>query len=832
MTEPKKKTAKKADKPKAKTPAKTTEKREYGEYFKTRIFGELGLTESQNRIKLKIEDLEKGTDRLVEHEIFGEDEHGNITITPFDLDGYLINYNSKDPENFRYKSNNRKIHKLIRYKEPKSYEDKKTGETRFKKYDFPKGAKTQPFLTPGILEKWRKKQKIVTLVLIEGYFKATAGDVNGLDIIGLSSISHHTDKENGMMYADVLRVIKDCLVENVIILYDGDARNISTKDLEAARDLRRRPYGFIASALKVRELLKDAGVDVYYAEIDSRELEKGHPKGLDDLYEAYRDEANEITKDLLSLSRRSSFFHRLSIRFDPSKLYKHFEMSNVGTFYNFHSEAIHNRKFIYSGTTYQYNEKSGECEVKVPGRAKDYFRVATDYYRWVSIPNKYKQRERSFIKWTKTTITDDHKEKGFINFIPKYNTFCNVPDHTNFQQAVDNCFNVYAPFDHEESEEGTCEVTLGFIKHIFQEHYELGLDYVQLLYQRPTQILPILCLVSKENKTGKSTFIKWLKAIFKQNCTIIGNAELNSEFNAGWSTKLIVGCEETLVDKKPTIEKIKALSTADRVNMNRKGKDHEEIEFFAKFILASNKENNFIYATKSDIRYWVRKVPVIAGEERVNLLEEMIEEIPAFLYFLNRRKMSTENKTRMWFKEDLLRTEALEKLVRNSRTGIEKELYEFLKDIYFDFGEKEVLLTPKDILEKVLKRKTDTSYIRDIIRTDMKAEKYMEGKVKTYKIPYWGTTIGLEGDEVSARKEYTQTGRPYLFLVEKVLDKIDYESWKSIHGTPQTETEPEPEPEPAPQPKQKTIDEGIAGAEAERRQKLKQKLKNDPDAPF
>ena len=42
---------------------------------------------------------------------------------------------------------------------------------------------------------------------------------------------------------------------------------------------------------------------------------------------------------------------------------------------------------------------------------------------------------------------------------------------------------------------------------------ELGLDYVQLLYQQPTQILPILCLVSKKNETGKTTFAKWLKVL-------------------------------------------------------------------------------------------------------------------------------------------------------------------------------------------------------------------------------------------------------------------------------------------------------------------------------
>ena len=800
-------------------------------YFETRIFDELGVTPEYNKIKLKIEDLEKGTDREIEHQIFTEDEEGNILITPFDLDRYLIQYDNRSATPTKPNINNsrRKIFAVKRFKTPETYEDQKTGETKTKKYDFPKGAKTQPFRTKGILRKWEKKEKIVTLVLTEGYFKATAGDINGLDIIGLSSITHIKDKETETMYTDVLRVIKDCKVENVILLYDGDARNISTKDLIAGDDIKNRPHLFITMALAARELLKGLGVDIYYAEVNSRELENGHPKGLDDLYQAYPDQKTAITKDLVTFGKPTSYFNRINIRFDASKLYNWYQMSSVNTFYSFHADVILKRDFVYWGTTYYYDEKNNTCEIKVPGNAQNYFRVATDYYRWVSVPNKYQQAERGFVKWSKVTIQDDHPnkkgEKKFIDFIQKYLTFCNVPSHTNYQQAVNNCFNVYSPFDYEE-EEGECPVILEFIKHIFQEHYELGLDYIQLLYQLPTQTLPILCLVSKENKTGKSTFLKLLKAIFKQNCTIIGNAELNSEFNAGWSTKLIVGCEETLVDKKPTIEKIKALSTADRVNMNRKGKDHEEIEFFAKFILASNNENNFIYASKSDIRYWVRKVPVIE-KERVNMLQEMIEEIPAFLYYLNRRKMSTKNETRMWFREDLIRTAALDKLIQHSRSGIEKEIYEYLKTIYLDFGDSEVLLTPTNIINLILKRKTDISYITSILKDNLGVKHAGDGKVMSYKVPYWDE-ITIMGQTNVDRREHSYKGRPYLFPVDKILDEYDLQVWKSVHQAPKEETDTEPEQPKLETPKihQKTIDEEI------RRNKENPVPVPDDDMPF
>ena len=98
--------------------------------------------------------------------------------------------------------------------------------------------------------------------------------------------------------------------------------------------------------------------------------------------------------------------------------------------------------------------------------------------------------------------------------------------------------------------EGECPVTIEFLKHIFQHDYELGLDYIQLLYQQPTKNLPILCLVSKEKNTCKGTFLKLIKAIFGQNATVIGNEDLANGFYASWAEKLVIAIDETFVYKK------------------------------------------------------------------------------------------------------------------------------------------------------------------------------------------------------------------------------------------------------------------------------------------
>ena len=74
----------------------------------------------------------------------------------------------------------------------------------------------------------------------------------------------------------------------------------------------------------------------------------------------------------------------------------------------------------------------------------------------------------------KLTSSDERKNihlcavflNNFINHIAKYEAFCNVPDHVNYNQVVNNCFNIYHPFSHEP-EESTCPNTLHFIKHIF-----------------------------------------------------------------------------------------------------------------------------------------------------------------------------------------------------------------------------------------------------------------------------------------------------------------------------------------------------------------------------
>ncbi|TAJ13035.1 hypothetical protein DMA11_10235 [Marinilabiliaceae bacterium JC017] len=760
-------------------------------FFHKRICMELGVTKKQNQIRLYTEWDERryGFDA----NIFSEDEDGNIRILVYTLGRETIQIRDKnaDPTRVTIANNRSQNWYITRLKHPLEVK-KKDGGVDIMKYKIPKGAGTFPFFPPSLVEKYEKKVKIKTLVLTEGYFKAFKGAMHGLDIVGLSSISHYRQKDTQQLYSDVLKIIRECEVQNVIILYDGDCLSISTKALEKSDDLYKRPNIFFNSAKNIADLLKDFEVSVYWSMVNSSEIEN-QPKGLDDLLIELKGEEEEVLNDLVSLSRPGKYFRRSNITRSIGALHKIFHIKNALTFYHFHQEAIQNREFVFNGTKYVYNEEKDQVDIVQPKEAKNYFRVGDVYYEYVSIPNQYHQLEKYFHKRGKETIREDHG-KDFFKHIPKYKAFCNVPNNVNYQPVIHNCFNVFHPFPHSP-EPGTCVKTKIFLKHIFQEHYELGLDYVQLLYQEPTQVMPILCLVSKENSTGKSTFAYWLKEIFAANMAIVGNAELNDSFNGAWATKMLVACDEAFIEKKTTVERIKMLSTAKKITLRMMQKDGEEIDFFGKFILISNNEENFIYATEDDIRYWVRKVPQIRKEDMdPNLMEDLIDEIPAFLNFLNNRQMTTEKSSRMWFKPEDLITEALMKVRAHSRPGAEKMVRSRIESMFLDFGDKQILMSVNDICKEFFHNRFEPSYIEKILRENVKVDNYKnaEGRKvsKRYSYPRFETIYNNNRPE-KIRVDVKCIGRPYVFIRSEFIkpsEEVTYLDKEPESSVPLEET--------------------------------------------
>ena len=125
---------------------------------------------------------------------------------------------------------------------------------------------------------------------------------------------------------------------------------------------------------------------------------------------------------------------------------------------------------------------------------------------------------------------------------------------------------------------------------------------------QPVQKLPILLLVSEECNTGKSTFLNFLKAVFRNNVTFNTNEDFRSQFNADWAGKLVIVVDEVLLNRREDSERLKNLSTTLSYKVEAKGKDRDEIAFFAKFVLCSNNESLPVIIDPGETRYWVRKI--------------------------------------------------------------------------------------------------------------------------------------------------------------------------------------------------------------------------------
>ena len=729
---------------------------------------ELKITPENNTVKLEAFNTANDTWIKQDRQIFSEDKNGNVDILVYTINRRTIRIkHPKANPNKDLVYNNRDSDLSIkRFAVPREWTDPKTGESKTLKYEFPKGSGAFPFFPPMLCDKFETGEPINTLFLTEGYKKAWYASLFGVPVVGLASITCLKDRDTKQMYADVISLIEKCKIKNVVMLYDGDCFNISLKALEKGTDLYTRPVSFYNSCCTVRELFKDYPVDVYFGCINSDTVD-GNPKGLDDIFMAKSGEESELVDDLLALSRPGVFFTKMNITRETAKLAKLFNFDK-DAFYRTHADTIKTRPFVYRGTGYMFDEGKQELVIVVPREAKMYFRVGDDYYKYVKIPNKYSQLEQQYHRRNISTITGDHG-KNLLSHVQKYEAFCNVPDHINYAPVLHNCFNLYHKIEHEP-EDGDCSVSLQLMQHVFEDQVELGLDYVQLLYQNPTQILPILCLVSKENKTGKSTFIKWLKAIFGQNATVIGNDQLNNNFNGSWGSKLIIACEESFVEKISTVEKIKALSTGDKIQLEMKGRDAVEIDFFGKFILASNKEENFIYANQNDIRYWVRKVPKI-DVENVRMMHQLVDEIPAFLHYLNNRKMHTTHESRMWFQEELLITDALRKLREASRPKIEKTIVQRIKELFLDTGEQQLLLPMRYIKEHILQSaKEDQNYVQKILEENLNVHRFKNSEGKYDSTTAWLPFFDVEG----TLKFNRERCRPYIFERDQFLTPEDY----------------------------------------------------------
>ena len=279
-----------------------------------------------------------------------------------------------------------------------------------------------------------------------------------------------------------------------------------------------------AAAARVRETEARASLEVKgWAEMD----EKARTNALKQLrVQAQEDARADVVKELNATSGAPTFFYRKSLD-KLGEIKKYFAITSHQEFYAEYSERLGDRPWVYNGTKYQHDGK--ELTVVLSAVMRSYVRVGDTYYERVPVPNRFGIVEEKMHQRQKSTITDDHG-KDKVKHVQKLKAFCNTPNHEDYQSIIKNCLNRYQPFEHKP-EAGDFPFIEMFMQHIFGTNevevphpkkkgadgkpammrvneLELGYDYMQLLYRSPTQMLPILCLVSKENETGKSTLGK------------------------------------------------------------------------------------------------------------------------------------------------------------------------------------------------------------------------------------------------------------------------------------------------------------------------------------
>ena len=348
-----------------------------------------------------------------------------------------------------------------------------------------------------------------------------------------------------------------------------------------------------------------------------------------------------------------------------------------------------------------------------------FVRVGTTLYKIVNQPRLNGGYVKKRIVRNNETLRQDYG-KDYLANVPKYDGFCTVPDHVNYRQVIDNFLNLYEPIGHQPKE-GDFSHIQALLHHIFGEQYELGMDYLQLLYLQPVQKLPILLLVSEERNTGKSTFLNFLKAMFRNNVTFNTNEDFRSQFNSDWAGKLIIVVDEVLLNRREDSERLKNLSITLSYKVEAKGKDRDEIAFFAKFVLCSNNERLPVIIDPGETRYWVRKIHHLENDD-THFLQKLIEEIPAFLYFLQHRTLTTQNVSRMWFSPKQTETAALLKIIRCNKSKYEVEAAELIKEIMecMEIDSFSFCLNDLLILLNLSQVRIDKHWLRKIVTEDWK----------------------------------------------------------------------------------------------------------------
>jgi hypothetical protein len=787
------------------------------EYLLQRM-AELGLTEEQytfTRTWISRGDSKDDNGVIVtremeqsrDYKLFDADEQGNIILRYFNLDGQPYRWTKEDTKQKRDY-----IRKRLR--DPK-------GDM---KYYQEAGSPQFPFFNPGIIRKYKLAKegvvgadgvmegKISALYVVEGEFKSYQAYTLDVDIVGLPSIhGFYNGDVKGKLHEDLQELIITCKVDKIIFLVDADLLTVKWED---AKDLAKRPSNFYGSIKAFREslqlLIDDEGIPlnyVYFMHLKT-ELLKQNIKGLDDLLCTLTAKVPDIIEDLYSLNYAKKYFDGMAI-LDQNKdvhgrVFRYLGLTDEQEFYKTYRDYIGPREFKFKRKRYQYDQEAKEVKFVRHEDADKFMRIGPDWVKVITKLNKYSEKEEEIVPWKISEITRDYRKfPDFLEQVQKYDDFCNEPNWNGaYKRVHEGCFNLCEPLPWKPKE-GSIVSSRQFLKHIFQgkgdiilnenglvekeeafigDPFTVALDYLTIMLKHPKHMLPVPILVSMENGTGKSTFLKWMQQIFKSNMCILGNDQFKMKFNGHYITKFIIAIDEGFleVDKKAEKERLKQLVTADTAYLENKGMNVRKIPYYGKLMICSNDADRVMKIDDGESRWFVVKVPVLKKEDMDPDLEAKLKtEVESWLWFLQNRTIFHPRVNRLWFDPEWFITEQFRIIVETTKNRVDRVFEDWLKEQFLIYR-LPVLRFPMQHLAEVFndpktsKYRIDSielkSYLQDRLKMDADVPQRIRIPVgwQIYDDPRMEPTIIYK----------PILARPYEFHVEDWLDDKQLEEWK------------------------------------------------------
>lgn len=173
--------------------------------------------------------------------------------------------------------------------------------------------------------------------------------------------------------------------------------------------------------------------------------------------------------------------------------------------------------------------------------------------------------------------------------------------------------------------------------------------WLALKVQNPEIVPKVAVVMGTQPGAGKGTLYRVIQEMLgEDNCTNIGRAALESQFNARWAQKLFCLADEVVSnDNSPDVaNRLKMLIDSTYIELEGKGKDQVSVKNRLAWIFASNDKISPVVVEDGDRRYtvftnyddvasdYVEAVNSLYQEDRVTVTPEFYAEIQAFYHDL------------------------------------------------------------------------------------------------------------------------------------------------------------------------------------------------------